>query len=363
MQPSGDCRLCGQPCRLRVSLAPTPLANSFPSYPDVHAERYPLQLDQCLSCDHIQSRRTAPVSWEDYRYATPAALRPHLEQAARDLRARYPRANAVLEIGSNNGLYLDVLTELGFEALGVDPCATVGIRAPFTAELARTLDQPDLIVANNVLAHVDDLQDCFRGIDALLGEQGSLIFEVQYWPALVEAGAFDMIYHEHRDYHTLGPLVPFLKQYGLVMDRVDHLDTHGGSIRVYCERPGIQRWVYPDERTDWRAFMTRMEETRQLLQAEVEDSPGPLVAFGATAKACTLIHQCHLADRIAYCVDDTPAKQGRYVPGTAIPILSPAVLREHPEATILLTAWNFASVIRQRYPHHRFLVPFTREVV
>jgi SAM-dependent methyltransferase len=341
-----------------LSLTPTPIANSFPDKPDHDAARFPLDLAQCLSCDHVQLAEFFPVDWVDYRYATPEAVRPHLEEAAAVLRRTYPQAKTVLEIGCNNGLNLDVLRKAGFSAIGVDPCTQVGIAKPFSMALARTLEPVDLIVANNVLAHVDDLQDVFNGIDHLLKDDGALVFEVQYFPDLVKAGAFDMIYHEHRDYHTIEPFHKFVKRFGLVISNVDHLlFTHGGSVRIFCERPytvlgGMNEWPI-----NWRAFKSRIADAKASMLAQIAEADGPIVAFGATAKACTLIHHFGLTDLIDVCIDNTPAKQGRFIPGTSISIMPPEAIYS-PDATILLTAWNFEREIRAQYPDHKFIVPF-----
>ena len=343
-----------------LPLTPTPIANDFPTEPNPTVERFPLDVQQCLRCGHVQLRQRVNVDWVQYKYATPDANRPHLAKAAHDICTRYPQAKTVLEIGSNNGLYLDELQRVGLDAYGIDPCATVGIAAPFTRMLAETLKPVDLIVANNVLAHVDDLWDVFRGIDWLLKDDGALIFEVQYLPSMMQSGAFDMIYHEHRDYHTLGPWVPFLKKWGMVITHWEHLSTHGGSIRVYCERPGLSVAV-PEEQIDWRAFARRIQHAKEQVQRQVLAVDGPVAAFGATAKATTLLHHFGLTEAITYCVDSTPAKQGRYLPGTAIPIVAAEQLRTDPPAAVLLTAWNFESVIRAQFPDLHFIVPFAKE--
>lgn len=355
-----SCRMCCGPTRKMLSLTPTPIANNFPATPDTDAPRYPLDLAQCVVCDHVQLADWPAVDWVDYRYATPDAVRPHLVEAAQEMRARYPQAQTVLEIGCNNGLNLAVLRQAGFAVVGIDPNTPVGIAKPFTHALARTLEPVDLIVANNVFAHVDDLWDVFRGIDHLMHEDSAVVFEVQYFPALVASGSFDMIYHEHRDYHTLSPWPRFLKRFGLVITGLDHLETHGGSVRLTCERPGIG-YEMPMMPIDWRRFTARIAEAKRDLLAQIADTTGPIVAFGATAKACTLIHHFGIADFIDGCMDATPAKQGRYIPGTDIKIVPPYAVG--PDVTILATAWNFRERLREQYPHHRFIVPFHKEAL
>ncbi len=350
-----NCRLCGGIGRIMFRLADTPIANSFPEKPDEGARTYPLALQQCFDCGHVQLSEHVAVDWVDYRYRTPEAARPQLKKAAEDLRAQYPGARTVLEIGSNNGLYLEELSKVGFIAKGVDPCGTTPntIKSPFSESLAKMLPKFDIVVANNVLAHVDNLQDVFRGIDAILKDDGVLVFEFQYLPAMARSGSFDMIYHEHRDYHTIGPLAAFLWRHGFVIMKGQELPAHGGSMRLFCERPGVPSWSFLDERIDWKSFAKRVEGAKQTLLDRLPQEK--VIMFGATAKACTLIHHFGIADRISFCMDSTPEKQGRYIPGTSIKIIPEASLKRGP---VLLMAWNYAEVIRKRYPGVEFIVPF-----
>lgn len=363
MSESYACRLCFGVCRVQMSLTPTPLANSFAEYPDRDAPQYPLELQECLDCGHVQLKQHMRIDWQDYAYRTPAANTVHLAMAAQAIKDRYPLAKSVLEIGSNNGLYLEALKEQGFTALGVDPNTTVGIAAPFSDRLATGMAQQDVIVANNVLAHVDDLWDVFRGIDRLLPEHGALVFEVQDFECLLESGAFDMIYHEHRDYHTLEPLVPFLRRFGLVVVKVEHLPTHGGSMRVWCERPGVSMPIAWAPEIDWRRFSRRIREAKAHVLDAISDVQGPIACFGAAAKATTLLHHFGLTDLMDYCVDDTPEKQGKYLPGTAIRIHPTAYLQTRPPAAVLMTAWNFAEVLTASYPSLNWIIPFRKEVL
>jgi SAM-dependent methyltransferase len=330
-----------------LSLTPTPIANSFPAHPDKDAERFPLDIAECIDCGHVQQDYQATIDWVDYRYKTPDANRQHLAASAKDLKERYPWAKTVLEIGSNNGLYLEELKRVGFQAMGVDPNCSVGIAAPFTSALSYTLGQVDIIVANNVLAHVDDLWDVFRGIDRMLGMDGVLVFEVQDFEAMAFDGLFDMAYHEHRDYHQKGPIERFLKRWGLVVADHKYVYTHGRSHRFYCKRPHV-----------WRVFQRNITKYKTALQSQLIDVDGPIACFGATAKACTLIHHFCLADKIDYCVDDTPEKQGRYIPGTNIQIFPTSHLQEVPPKAVIMTAWNFKEVLLKKYPNLPWIIPF-----
>jgi hypothetical protein len=170
---------------------------------------------------------------------------------------------------------------------------------------------------------------------------------VQDFDDLCEKGAFDMLYHEHRDYHTVDPLGPFLKKFGLEIERLDSLETHGGSKRYWCRRP-----------YRWRTLLEKMDRAKRAVLDQISEVDGHVAAFGATAKACTLIHHFGLVDLIDYCVDDTPQKQGRYIPGTNIPIYPTSYLNEVPPDAVLMTAWNFKGVLLDKYPQLHWIIPF-----
>jgi len=174
---------------------------------------------------------------------------------------------------------------------------------------------------------------------------------------MMAGGMFDMIYHEHKDYHTLRPLPRALRKFGLSIVKVEHLPTHGGSIRVYCRRGGDGIQVY-DPPLDFGSFELRIEAERGRLWRALPPLNSRLVAFGATAKSCTLIHHFALAERIAYSIDETPEKQGRYIPGTGIQISGFERLRREPPDAILLTAWNYAEILRPRLKEYPLIVPF-----
>lgn len=370
-----DCRLCGQLVEPVLTLTPTPLANLFPIEPS-SGEYYPLELRQCISCRHVQIGHVVTDSTlyprnnsqsktierpSDYKYRTPPALKPALLDRARLLRARYPNARNVLEIGSNNGLLLDCFHDVGFPSIiGIDPCSTAPMawRMPFDKPAAQMIrsrwGEVDLIVANNVFAHIDNLRHVFDAIDNILSPGGAVVFEVQYLVPMAEAGAFDMIYHEHRDYHTLRPLARFLDSCKLVMVDWELLEDHGGSIRVTAKRHGRAKPL-PIESIDWHEFQRTIARRRDILRVRIPDK---IPAFGAPAKAVTLIHHFGLQDKIAYCVDDTPEKQGRYVAGTKIPVLSRGILDLHRPTCMLLLSWNHEELIRQSLPGVDFVLPF-----
>ena len=353
------CRLCDGPVRPVFALTPTPIANAYAAEPGGEATCYPLELVQCWRCSHVQLRHVVSGLFEDYKYTTPQTVATYLAPFVKKLRQRYPQAINVLEIGSNNGVYLDVLRAHGFDATGIDPAATGdgNIRDYFTADWAwRQGQRYDIIVANNVLAHIDDLQDVLRGIVSMLTDGGKLVFEVQSFRALVAAGAYDMIYHEHMSYHTVGPLARFLKRMGLVMTRHEVITPHGGSLRITAEREGIEVPYY-EPPIDWASFTERVQEMRARTRALVEGRK--VVLLGAAAKVTTMLHHCGIKNNILFACDDTPAKQGRYIPGTHIKILPTSELGDH---AALLGAWNFEREFRAKFPNNELLNPYRQLV-
>jgi len=357
-----NCRLCGGETSPKLALSPTPIANDFKDSPDLGAKTYPLELHQCLECEHVQLGHVIPgeVLYTNYKYETPKAMLPHLEKSAKDLKEKYPKAESVLEIGSNNGLNAEVLRKYFKSVSEVDPggSSQYCVKRPFTRSLSDSYRGVDLIVANHVFAHIDDLNDVFEGVTSCLSEDGALVFEVQYFPRMVELGAFDMIYHEHRDYHTLKPLQVFARKHGLVLTHWEYVPIQGGSIRVTMRRRGREIEI-PKEPLDWGFFTSLINENVEKVKRELSEHHR-IIAFGAAAKACTLIHQCGIKDLIEYCVDDTPSKRGKYIPGTKIKILPVETLyQSKSDKTLFLTAWNYEEAIKSNHPDFKYVVPFT----
>ena len=349
------CRLCDGALLPVFKLAPSPLPNSFPLYPDEGADRFPLELMQCVNCAHVQLRHIVSGLFTEYKYKTPYV--PHWSFAAADLRKRFPEANTVLEIGANNASFLKPLRDEGFTAIGVDPNTDdpESLKEYFSESTAKNLGKKfDLIVSNNTFGHIDDLYDVFRGIDMALSNDGALVFEQMYLLDLIEGGTFDRIYSDHLSQFTLRPLARFLKRMGFVMTQFEHLETHGGSMRITARRNGEQA-ILPEEPLAWDHLRNKMEIARERLIGILQESK-PVVAFGASSKACILFNEFGLAPFISFVVDDTSIKQGRYIPGTALQIKPVSALNGE---AVLLTAWNYEALIRKRLPNSRLINPFS----
>jgi methylation protein EvaC len=294
----------------------------------------------------------------EYKYTTPQGLRPRFQDRARQLRWTYPNVKNLVEIGANNALFLHCLHDAGFsQVIGVDPSSKDPLvwKYPFNEETAslilRRVGTVDMVLANNVFAHIDDLDSVFRGVDAILSLQGVLIFEVQYLMSSVKGGYFDMFYHEHRDYHTIGPIAQYLKRHNMVMTDYEIIKEHGGSLRITAKRFGTEKKA-PKEHIDWMELEHLIELEKAEINSLIDEK---IPCFGAPAKATTYIYQMGLQDKISVCYDETPEKHGKYIGGTNIQVLPLPEILPHK---MLLLSWNYEDIIKTRFPTVEFIVPY-----
>lgn len=386
-RPVTRCRICGSSDLIEVlSLGSTPLANAFvdPSDPQADALRFPLAVLHCSVCALAQlSVVVSPeVLFRNYLYASSASrpLVEHFRSQARTLIDRFGKNVRYIEVGSNDGVLLRPLRGLGANALGVEPASNLAaaaneeglrtVNAFFAPEVARAIraehGPAHVVVANNVLAHVDDVHALMRGLDALLDDDGVFVAEVPYVVDLIRNVEYDTIYHEHLSYFTARSLQALLASEGFALVDVEHIETHGGSIRVYAARrgrspetravrahldeeamTGIDR---PDTYIRLADAVRRSRDALRSMIGRLTYSGERVVGLGATAKSTTLLNFCALGPAdIAFIADSTPLKQGKLTPGTRIPIVPESALLADPAARyILLLAWNYADSILAR---------------
>lgn len=369
MRERVTCRMCkSHKLEEKLRLSDTPIANSFPDKPN-DGEFYPLILMQCGECDHVQLKHVLDkeLLFSNYKYSTPTAYVPHLSRFAESLKASYPKAKRVLEIGSNNGRFLDELKIVGFEPIGVDPSIETitrhkgSYRRFFDKDLASIIAPVDLVVSTNTFAHIDDLDSVFDGIGNCLAYGGSVVFEVQHFNSMVNKGLFDMIYHEHLDYHNISPWHYFLDRHNMVLVSAEIIDTQGGSLRITVERKpeGYCTQVPGQLFIDWPEFKHKIEiaKNKAVYMARM-NRDNRIVAFGAAAKACTAIHNFGIKDRIEYCVDDDRNKIGKYIAGTNIKIYSTSQMMEFKPDIVLMTAWNYEDNFKKRFPQIKTFNPY-----
>ncbi len=385
------CRLCGSDSLTQVlSLTPTPPANAFVAAEALDAPQacFPLDVFFCEDCGHVQLLDVVDPAllFENYVYVsgTSPVFVKHFEDYAGEVVRRFVTGPAgalagslAIDIGSNDGTLLAAFKGLGLSVLGIDPAREIAADATargietraafFDSTLARQLaderGRARVITANNVFAHADDLGDIVIGIADLLATDGVFVFEVSYLVDVYEQTLFDTIYHEHLAYHSVKPLQRFFAATGLRLFAAERVGSHGGSLRGFVghadgpwQDDGSVAALVEKEQTlglDKAETLVAFAEKIDALKAElgevlaaIKAKGGTIAAFGAPAKATTLMYHFGFGPEIVdFIVDDSPLKQGLYSPGMHIPVLPSSTLYErNPDATIIL-AWNFAEPI------------------
>jgi len=386
-----DCRLCGsRSLNLVIQLAPTPPANALlrqEQLNDGGEVKYPLDLFFCNSCTHLQLLDVVDpeILFRNYVYVsgTSPVFVEHFRRYRDFLVERYAvkSSNLAFEIGSNDGTFLKFFAEKGMAVLGVDPATKIAEAATRSGiptlplffhdgtakEIERTHGKAAYILANNVFAHIDDLHSIAQGVERLLADDGVFAFEVSYVVDVLDKTLFDTIYHEHLDYHAVGPLIPFLERHGLELIDAVRVESHGGSLRGIAQKMdgprkksqtvgellALEKQKQLDKPETYQAFARNVESLGRHLSERLRALKAQhkhIAAFGAPAKATTLMHQFNIgADSIDFIVDDSPWKQGLFSPGTHVSIVSSEeIYRRNPDYLVVL-AWNFADSIIQKH--------------
>jgi len=392
---AGTCRFCRSPLRHTfVDLGMSPLCESFLSRDQLNEMEpfYPLHAHVCERCFLVQLNEyvTPDNIFSDYAYFSSYSdswLR-HAEKYVAQMIDRFQLGcdNRVVEIASNDGYLLQYFVARGVPALGIDPAANVvraaaekGVRtlvAFFGADTARRVvvdeGRADLVVANNVLAHVPDLNDFVAGIRLLLAPGGVVTFEFPHLLQLIDGNQFDTIYHEHFCYFSFTTVVQVLAAHGLEVFDVEELSTHGGSLRVFArheevDEPVVGRRVKVllERESDagytklitYRSFREQVEYTKFcllefLIQARRD---GKTVAgYGAPGKGNTLLNYCGIReDLLDYTVDRNPHKHGKFLPGTHIPIFAPDRIAETKPDYVLILPWNLKDELLEQLAYVR----------
>ena len=381
--PAPVCRVCGTVLDTTfVDLGHTPLANSYLSEEQLSRPEpaYPLHARVCGRCLLVQvEAAVAPAEiFSDYAYFSSVseswvAHAGRFADEARQSLGLGP-SSSVVEVASNDGYLLQHFVKAGVPVLGVEPAANVAEMARaagvptetafFGGTTARDLDlHADLLVANNVFAHVPDLNDFVDGIRLALKPEGVVSIEVPHLLRLVEGIQFDTIYHEHFSYFSLLAAQHALAQGGIAVFDVEELPTHGGSLRIWgchsdASRTPTDRMAATleteragglDQLQTYGRFPARVEERRRSVLDFLRDcrQQGVAVAgYGAAAKGNTLLNFCGVtAADLPFVCDLSPHKQGRYLPGSHVPVVGPDVLDEVRPQRILLLAWNLADEV------------------
>jgi len=400
----GPCRFCGSALQHTfVDLGATPLANNFlkPAQLSQMEPFYPLHAYVCDQCFLVQlDAVVAPeVIFSDYPYFSSYAKTwlQHAEAYADMSVKRFAltKQSRVIEIASNDGYLLQYFVAKGIPVLGIEPAANVadaalkkGIRTVvkfFGEQAARELVAQgllaDLLIGNNVLAHVPKLNDFVRGMKILLKPNGVITMEFPHLMRLMEENQFDTIYHEHFSYFSIINVTKVFAAHGLTIFDVEELPTHGGSLRIYARHaedtathvsPRVKELRAREEAAGFTqlehylSFGERVKETKRkildfLIKAKQEGKS--IAGYGAPAKGNTLLNYCGIrSDFIDYTVDVSPHKQGQYLPGTRIPIHHPGKIKVTKPDYVLILPWNLRDELMRELAYirewgGRFIIP------
>jgi SAM-dependent methyltransferase len=387
-----------------LNLGQTALANKFLTREELSAvePNYPLRVGFCHTCGHVQLTEAVPphAMFEDYLYVSSASetLKRHLYDLSDILATRYRlgKPHLVIDIGCNDGTLLEGFRRHGVRTLGVDPAVNLAEQARdtgidryigfFGSSSARDIvdkwGQASVITATNTFPHIPDLADFVEGIETALAPGGAFVIEAHYLVDLLEQVAFDTIYHEHVSFWALRPMIHLFARHGMEVVDAERLPLHHGQLRASVQRKG-EGSVRPSVATlleaenslgigmysTYQRFAQRTQQLKEDLHRtlnELRAQGKSVVGYGAPAKGNTLLSFLEIGPSVLrYIVDRSRLKQGRYTPGTHIPVVPVERLLEDQPDYVVLLAWNFAEEVLEQQAEYRrrggrFILPVPR---
>ena len=378
-----DCRSCGNTKLKRVvSLGYQPLANNLLNKKNEKCELYPLEVNYCDKCHNCQlSVAVNPKKmFSNYLYtsSTSKSFREHFINAAKKYIKDFKlnkNKSYIIDIGSNDGVALKPFKDLGFKKiLGIEPAKNLAKLAnknkikTFNGfleknNLTKIKKNADLILASNVFAHSDKLKEMAECMFRLLKKNGTLIIEVQYLLNTLKDLTFDNIYHEHYNYWSLTSLTNFFKLHAATIYRVERINTHGGSIRVYIKKnikikieKSVKELIKEEEQFGIKKYQTYQEFAKKVYKIRdnirknilnLKNKSNKIIGYGSPAKATTALNFFGISNEIECIVEDNKLKHGKYLPGMKIPIVSVKDIRKKPDYALVL-AWNFFEEIKKK---------------
>jgi len=402
-----QCRFCDRPLEQTfVDLGVSPLSNAYLSVDRLqNAEKfYPLHTYVCSNCWLVQLEEFESPSeiFSDYAYFSSysATWLRHAQEYTEKMidRFGFDRTSQVIEIASNDGYLLQYFQQQGIPVLGIEPAANVaevainkGIPSlvqffgvATAKELITQGKQADLLLGNNVLAHVPDIHDFVGGMEIILKDSGIITMEFPHLLQLIKQQQFDTIYHEHFSYLSLLTVIDIFADHDLRIFDVEELPTHGGSLRIYASHQGNDSYQVTDrlktlkqkeiesglqQLETYQGFASQVRETkRQLLSCliDLKQQGKTIVGYGAAAKGNTLLNYCGIrGDFLDYVCDRSPHKQGLFLPGTHLPIQPPEKITETKPDYVLILPWNIKTEVMAQLDYIRswggkFIIPIPK---
>ena len=353
-------------------------------------KKYPMTFSQCGDCGGVQiaEKINADEMFKNYFYFSSQikTLQNHFQEHAKYVVDNFIQDKgtaSVLEFGSNDGILLRPLVSEGVaQVIGVDPAENVVqqnqvdgahqivgyFNENLAEELLKNYGKQDLILANNCYAHINDINSTTKAVQMMLKEDGLFVFEVHHLLKLIDELQFDMIYHEHIYYYSVIFLLDYFKKFSLKIYKVDEINIHAGSIRVYVckddspkysnEDPSVQQIISKeklsgvDDYNSLKNFSGKVENFKEdllSLMNKIKSNGEKVIGYGASGRANTILQYCNLDENfLDYIIDDSPPKQGFFTPGTNIEIVDNQILNSNSYDYILLFAWAFLDEIAKK---------------
>lgn len=373
-----ECRVCGSGFNHYLSLGLSPLANNLNDKRNEKNELYPLDLNFCKECYNSQLSVVVPPKkmFNNYLYlsSTSKQFRDHFLNFAKKIKKELSLndKSVVVDIGSNDGIFLEPLKNLGIKAIGVEPAKNVAkvanSKGLFTLtkyfddktviKIKNDFGKVDVVTAFNVFAHGDGLKEILENTQNLLKKDGEFIFEIQYLLRTIKDLTFDNIYHEHVNYWCLLSILKFFENSEMKVYKVEEVDTHGGSLRVYTTKnkkkrihESVNHYIKLEKKNKldkietYYDFAKNVEKIKQKSLSNIKNilSDGKnIIGYGAPAKATTVLNYFGINDKyFKYVLDDSLIKQNKFIPETNIQIKSKDSLKTDKYDYVLVLAWNF----------------------
>tara|TARA_B100000929_G_scaffold280663_1_gene258890 strand:- start:662 stop:1873 length:1212 start_codon:yes stop_codon:yes gene_type:complete len=394
------CRSCNKEEFLEfISLNSQPPANAFLKESDFGKEvLYPLDVTCCSNCLLVQLTDESYIPRDklflDYAYASSISggLRNHFTELADKIKSEF-NPKVVVDIGSNDGVLLKPLLELGCEAIGVEPAGNLAEQANNNglATICSYFDRDtvnkiisdngkaDIVVASNVFAHLDEYHDIIENVKRILSENGTYIVEVQYFADMIRDMTFDNIYHEHVLYYTIHSMINLFDKHNMTVYNVEKIPTHGGSIRAYISegkspQQSVNNLIREEKENEIDNLQT-LEKFNDKLQKNIKEirelfnklnkENKRIFGYGAPAKSSTMINSIGLNNNsVELIIEDSPLKQGLFTPGSHIPITGPEILEKETPDYLMIFAWNYADEIinkvEEKYSKMNYIIPMPK---